>query len=33
LPSRRGSVIHPGRYLAAVFLDLNALGFSIFSAY
>jgi hypothetical protein len=32
LPSSRGSLIHPGRDLAAVFPDLNVLGFSIFSA-
>jgi hypothetical protein len=28
LPSRRGTLNHPGRDLAAVFPDLNALGFS-----
>jgi hypothetical protein len=28
LPSRRGTLNHPGRDLAAVFTDLNALGFS-----
>jgi hypothetical protein len=28
LPTRKGSLIHPGKDLAAVFPDLNVLGFS-----